>query len=229
VPGGAAVRVIGGPAGVGKSALALHAAHAAAGRFPDGQLYVCLRHSDRAAGPLPPAEAIGQVLEALEARRIPDSLEGRAGLYRSLLAGRRMLVVLDDARDSAQVTPLLPGGSACSVIVTSRARLSCLVAAHNATSVTLGPLTWPQAQQLLGARLGAGRLAAEPTAAAELTALSAGLPLAIGMIAARALTGPFRTLAALAAELRATPGWPGTAMHEAPAAWTGLPQPEYCQ
>jgi DNA-binding XRE family transcriptional regulator len=206
---GASVWLIGGSAGVGKTALAVHAAHRAARQFPDGQLYVSLRGCGPAA-PLHPAEAIRHVLDALDipARRIPASLDAQAGLYRSVLAARRMLIVLDDAGTSGQVTPLLPGGSACSVIVTSRTGLSCLVAAHHAASVTLSPLPPPLALELLAARIGPGRLAAEPAAAADLAALSAGLPLAIGVIAARAITGPPRSLADLAAELRAVPGWP---------------------
>jgi transcriptional regulator with XRE-family HTH domain len=207
-PHGAAVSVIGGAPGTGKTALALHAAHRAAGRFPDGQLYLSLRASGP-AGPLAPADALGRILAALEvaARRVPDGLDARAGLYRSLLAVRRMLIVLDDACDSAQVTPLLPGGSACSVIVTSRARLPGLVAAHHAAAVALGPLDPARSLELLAARIGSGRAAAEPAAAAELAALSGGFPLAIGAIAARAVTGPPRPLAALAAELRTRPAW----------------------
>ncbi len=168
-PGAATLSVIGGIAGAGKTALALQAAHGAAARFPDGQLYLNLRGFDPAAPPVPPAEAIGQVLAALEvpASRVPAGLDARAGLYRSLLAARQMLIVLDSARDSAQVAPLLPGSSGCSVIVTSRTLLASLVAAHDARLLTLGRLTDAQALELLAARLGRDRLAAEPRAAAE--------------------------------------------------------------
>ncbi len=200
------VLAIGGTAGVGKTALALHWSHSMQHRFPDGQLYINLRGFDAAPSPVAPAEAIGGFLESLgvAATRIPPRLAALAGLYRSLLAGKRMLIVLDNARDEAQVRPLLPGSPTCVAVVTSRNQSAGLVATEGARPLPLDILTEGEARQLLVSRLGDDRIAAEGGPAAELTALCAGLPLALAITAARAVVRPAAPLAALAAGLRDT-------------------------
>jgi DNA-binding SARP family transcriptional activator/tetratricopeptide (TPR) repeat protein len=208
--GGATVVIsaIGGTAGVGKTALAVYWAHQVTEWFPDGQLYVNLRGFDPSGAPVTPADAVRRFLDALgvPAAQIPDSPEARQGLYRSLLAGRRMLIVADNARDAAQVRPLLPGGEGCLVLVTSRSQLSSLVTAEGAHPLTLDVLSPAEARSLLEGRLGPERIAAEPRAAAELAGLCAHLPLALAIAAARAATHPGLPLAALAAELRDAAG-----------------------
>ena len=195
---------INGPAGVGKTALAIRFAHQVADRFPDGQLYVNLRGFGPAGPPVSPAEAIGGFLGALgvEPMRIPSDLPGQAALYRSLLAGRRVLIVLDNARDSSQVRPLLPGSHGCLVIVTSRSQLISMVAIEGAHPVPLDLFTISESRELLARHLGAGRIAAEPAAAQDIAQLCARLPLALSVAAARAGSRPRLPLAAAAAELR---------------------------
>ena len=124
------ISAIAGTAGVGKTALAVHWAHQVADLFPDGQLFVNLRGFDPSGTPVSPADALRRLAEALgvDHERLPGSVEGLAGMYRSLLAGRRILVLLDNARDAAQVRPLLPGSPACVVVVTSRSQLTGLIA-----------------------------------------------------------------------------------------------------
>jgi tetratricopeptide (TPR) repeat protein len=203
-PGGPVlITAIGGTAGVGKTALAVHWARRVAAEFPDGQLYVNLRGFGP-ADPLPPAEALRAFLDALgvPAARIPATLDGRQALYRGLLDGRRMLIVLDNARDPAQVRPLVPATPTTMVLITSRSELASLVVTHGATAISLDVLTVAEAREMLTERLGAGRVAAEPEAADELIGLCARLPLALAITAARAVTHPGFTLAALAAELR---------------------------
>jgi tetratricopeptide (TPR) repeat protein len=198
------ISAIGGTAGVGKTALAVYWAHQVASRFPDGQLYVNLRGFDPSGRPVPPTEAIRGLLDALlvPAEQIPAALDAQAGLYRSLLSGRHMLVVLDNARDAEQVRPLLPGSLGCLVVVTSRSQLAGLVAAEGACSLTLGLLAEAEAHELLARRLGPARLAAEPGAVAELIGLCARLPLALAIVTARALGRPGLRLDALAEELQ---------------------------
>ncbi|MGW1230238.1 AfsR/SARP family transcriptional regulator [Streptomyces sp. NPDC002530] len=205
---GPAVRVITGTAGSGKTALALHWAHRAAPDFPDGQLYVNLRGFGSAAGPVPPGEAIRGFLEALAVppERIPDALEARTALLRTETAGRRLLFVLDNAADADQVRPLLPGGAGCAVVVTGRARLAGLAVTDGARLVCLDVLPREEAHELLVARLGRDRIAAEPEAVAELIGLCARLPLALAVTAARAVGRPGFALSAVAAELRGTRG-----------------------
>jgi tetratricopeptide (TPR) repeat protein len=197
-----------GTAGVGKTALAVHWAHRVAGRFPDGQLYVNLRGFDPSRSPLSPAEAVRGFLDAfgLPSERIPASPAAQLGLYRSLLADRRVLVVLDNARDADQVRMLLPGGPRCVVVVTSRDHLTGLVAAEGAHAVVLDVLSAVESRDLLVGRLGADRVDAEPAAASEIAVRCANLPLALALVAARAATHPGFPLAALAAELRAGSG-----------------------
>jgi hypothetical protein len=193
-----------GPAGVGKSTLAVHWAHQAADRFPDGQLYAHLRGFDPALRPAAPAEAVRAFLEALGVAPadVPSAEQAQAMLYRSILARRRMLIVLDDAREPGQVRPLLPGSPGCAVVVTSRHQLTGLVAADGARPLVLDLLTLDDSRELLGRRLGAHRLEREPRAALELVRLCGRLPLALAVVAARAALNPGLTLAELAADLR---------------------------
>jgi tetratricopeptide (TPR) repeat protein/transcriptional regulator with XRE-family HTH domain len=198
------ISAIDGTAGVGKTALAVHFGHEAAGLFPDGQLYVNLAGFGPSGSPLAPGRAVRGFLDALGIRpeQIPAGLDGQAGLYRSLLAGRQMLVVLDNAADEQQVRPLLPGSPGCLAVVTSRRQLAGLAAGEGAVLITLDCLPQAEALQLLAARLGAGRVAAEPGAAGEVVRLCAGLPLALAIAAARGAVRPGFSLAELAAELR---------------------------
>jgi DNA-binding SARP family transcriptional activator/tetratricopeptide (TPR) repeat protein len=195
---------ISGTAGVGKTALAGHWAHRVAGRFPDGQLHVNLRGFDPGAAPVDPAEAVRGFLDALgvPAARVPVGREAQAALYRTVLAGKRVLVVLDNAYDVEQVRPLLPASAGCLVVVTSRRQLVPLVATEGAHPLTVDLLPEAEARDLLVRRIGAPRVAAEPEAVDEIIVRSAQLPLALAIAAARAATRPRIALAALAAELR---------------------------
>ena len=201
--GGVVISAIGGTAGVGKTALALHWAHRIAPKFPDGQLYANLRGFDPAGSPADPADVLRGFLDALQGRpeRFPADTERLAALYRSLLADRTMLVLLDNAADVAQVRPLLPASSRCLVIVTSRSELSALAAREGARLLSLDVLPDKEANELLTARLGKARAAAEPTAITELVTLCARLPLALSVTVARAAAAPNLPLAALVAEL----------------------------
>ena len=198
------ISAIGGTGGMGKTWLALRWAHDNLDRFPDGQLYVNLRGFDPASEPMSPATAVRGFLDVLGVHpaAIPVDVEAQAGLYRSLVAGRRMLIAVDNARDSAQVIPLLPGGDSCTVLVTSRHQLTGLLAAHGARLLTLDVLPESEADCLLTDHLGVHRVAAEPAAVAELLRVCAGLPLALAIVAARATLHPDLPLAALADELR---------------------------
>jgi transcriptional regulator with XRE-family HTH domain len=200
----AMIGVIAGTAGVGKTALAVHWAHQAAARFPDGQLYIDLRGFDASGAPVSPAEAIRELLDTLQAgpARIPASLDALTGRYRSQLAGKRLLIILDNARDVAQVRPLLPGSADCLVLVTSRYQLTSLVAAHDADPLTVDVLTEAEGRELLERRLGRERVAAEPAAVTELIQMCARLPAALAIVAARAAVEPARLLTTLADELR---------------------------
>ena len=205
-PGAVQIIAITGTAGVGKTTLAIRFARQASKRFPDGQLYVNLRGFDPSGSATSPDDALRYFLDALAVppQRMPADLEARAGLFRSMVDGKRVLIVLDNARDSDQVRPLLPGSPGSLVVVTSRSQLTGLVAAEGATPLSLDVLTEDEAHELLGRRLGPEVVAAEPEPAAELIALCARLPLALGVAAGRAATRPGLSLAALAAELRDT-------------------------
>jgi DNA-binding SARP family transcriptional activator len=202
------ISAIGGTGGIGKTWLALHWAHQHVDRFPDGQLFVNLRGFDPSGRPTRPQDAIRGFLDALgvEPAAIPTVLDAQTALYRSLVADRRMLVVLDNAADTAQVVPLLPGSPSCTVIVTSRDRMVSLVNAHGAQPLPLDALSDEEARTLLANRLGADRLAREPDAVAALIEGCAGLPLALSIVAGRALEHPDFPLRELADELREATG-----------------------
>jgi tetratricopeptide (TPR) repeat protein/transcriptional regulator with XRE-family HTH domain len=201
---GVVISAIGGTAGVGKTALALHWAHQVAGRFPDGQLYANLRGFDAGnSKAADPADVLRGFLGALgvHPERLPADVEGLAALYRSVLAGRRMLVMLDNAADVAQVRPLLPASPECLVIVTSRRELAALAAGEGARLLQLDVLSEQEANELLVTRLGKERAAEEPWAVTQLATLCARLPLALSVVVARAAAAPKLPLSSLAAEL----------------------------
>jgi DNA-binding SARP family transcriptional activator len=196
------ISAIAGTAGVGKTALAVHWGHHVSDRFPDGQLYVNLRGYAQGP-PLRPIGALAQLLHGLgvAAEQVPGEVEQAAALYRSLLAGKRLLVVLDNARSADQVRLLLPGNPGCLVVVTSRDRLAGLVAREGARRLTLDVLDPDEADTLLGRILGDDRLRAEPDAAAELARICAYLPLALRIAAANLTDQPGHSIASFVAEL----------------------------
>lgn len=193
------VLTVDGMAGVGKTSLAVHLAHRVAGRYPDGRLFLDLHaHSDRP--PLPPHEALAVLLAHLGVppARIPADPDERVARWRSELAGRRVLVVLDNATDAGQVLPLLPGASASLVIVTSRRRIAGL---DGARPVSLDVLSAVESRRLITAVVGA-RAAADPAATAEVARLCGHLPLALRLAAARLAHRPSWSVADLADRLR---------------------------
>jgi len=197
------ISAIVGTAGVGKTTLALHWAHRVRDQFPDGQLYVNLRGFDPSGPLVDPDQALRGFFDALGVppERVPDGVEAKAGLYRSLLSGKRVLVVLDNARDTEQVRPMLPGSVGCLALVTSRNQLTGLIATEGAYPLDVRLLTVPEAYDLLSRRLGARRVAAERQTAEKIIASCARLPLALTIAAARAAARPGFPLAAIAAEL----------------------------
>lgn len=196
--------VVSGTAGVGKTSLVVQWAHQVKPQFPDGQLYVDLRGFDVNRSAMDPGEALRGFLGALGIPRyqIPVSPQAQAGLYRSLLAGKRLLIVADNAREEEQVRPLLPGTSGQLVVVTSRHPLPGLVAADGAHGLILDRPSVAEARQLLARRLGAWRIDAERQAADDIVARCARLPLALAVAAARAAQDPNLPIAELAAQLR---------------------------
>lgn len=196
------VVIITGMPGVGKTALAVHWAHRMAERFPSGQLYVNLRGYS-ADPPVEPAASLASFLRALGVpdERLPRALDERAALYRSLLARRRMLILLDNAADAGQVRPLLPGAGGSVVVVTSRRDLAGLVALDGAHRLELGPLPAEDSITLLARVLGDRRVRAEAEGAAELARLCGHLPLALRIVAADLAGRPDRTCAEAAASL----------------------------
>jgi DNA-binding SARP family transcriptional activator len=202
-PAAMPIATVAGTAGIGKTTLAVHWAHRVAERYPDGQLYINLHGFDPIRSPVEPTAAIGLFLGALgvPARRIPVTLEERESLYRSLLADRRVLVVLDNAHDAAQVRPLLPGSASCFVVVTSRNVLTSLVMA-GARPIVLDLLSPGEAEDLFKVRLGGDdRASAEPAAVAEILARCGGLPLPLSIVASRAAVMSRFPLSSLATEL----------------------------
>lgn len=200
-----AIAAISGTGGIGKTTLAVRWAHSAADGYPDGQLYANLRGFDPTSEPVSPDTVLHGFLDALGVgpARIPEPLDGKVALYRSLLAQRRTLIVLDNARDADQVRPLLPGSPSCLVLVTSRSRLTSLVAQEGARPVVLDAFTDQEAAELLGKHIGAARVVAEPAATAELVEFCVRLPLALSIVAAQAAVNPGFSLADLLEELRA--------------------------
>ncbi|HYY11096.1 MAG TPA: tetratricopeptide repeat protein, partial [Kineosporiaceae bacterium] len=197
------VVVVTGMAGVGKTTLAVHWAHRVARHFPDGNLYVDLRGFDPGGEAVPAQHALHAFLEALGVPHdhLPDTLEAQVGLYRSLLAGRRLLVVLDNARDADHVRPLLPASPGCFALVTSRDQLAGLVTTAGARPLALDLPSADDARRLLIARLSRQR-AADLAGLDEVAALCGRLPLALAIVATRAAVQPGLPLADLAAELR---------------------------
>ncbi|MED7927902.1 BTAD domain-containing putative transcriptional regulator [Nonomuraea sp. LP-02] len=195
--------VITGTGGVGKTTLAVHWGHRVRDRFPDGQLYVNLHGFGPTHGVRSPAEAVRLFLDALQVppQHIPATLEARVGLYRSLLAERRMLILLDNALDSDQVRPLLPGTPGCLALITSRAELTGLVAAEGARTLSLGLFSPAQSRELLTRRLGVDKVGAEPRAVDDIVSRCAGLPLALAIVAARANERPAFPLGTLVSDL----------------------------
>ncbi|GIJ51766.1 SARP family transcriptional regulator [Virgisporangium aliadipatigenens] len=208
--GAGAVGAITGTAGVGKTALAVHWSHRAAERFPDGQLYVDLHGFEPSGTHVSAGEAVRGFLDALgvSGPRVPDGEAAQAALYRTLLSGRRMLVVLDNARDAAHVRPLLPGSGTCMVLVTSRDELTGLVAVADARPLPMKLFSSSEATDLLTRRIGKERVTAEPDAVDAIVRRCAGLPLALAITAARAATRPGFDLSSLAGELRDANGFP---------------------
>jgi hypothetical protein len=207
-PGTAAIYVIDGMAGIGKTTFAIHWAHHVAKHFGDGQLYLNLRGFDSSDSATAPMDALRALLCSLGVppRHIPDDPDTRAGLYRSVLAGRRILVVLDNARDVEQVRPLLPGSPGCLVIATSRNPLTGLAVTEGARLLTLHLPSVQTARETLERRLGTGRVAAEPEPVEEIIQLCGRLPLALAIASARAAAHPDFSLASIAADLRRTQG-----------------------
>ncbi|MDF4252569.1 tetratricopeptide repeat protein [Streptomyces sp. WMMB303] len=203
-PNAVVISAIGGMAGVGKTTLAVHWAHEIAHRFPDGQLYVNLRGFDATGSAMHPDEATHGFLDALGVPpgQIPERPDGRTALFRGLLADRRVLLLLDNARDTEQVRPLLPTGPGCLAVITSRNQLTGLIANDGAHPLTLDPLPLADARDFLARRIGTARMAAEPEAADEIIACCGRLPLALAIVAARAATHPSFPLYAVAEELR---------------------------
>jgi tetratricopeptide (TPR) repeat protein/transcriptional regulator with XRE-family HTH domain len=196
---------IDGPPGAGKTALALRWAHHATHRFPDGQLYADLRGYSPDCLPAKPEEVLEEFLAAfgVPAKNIPAGTDQRAAMFRSVLAGRRVLVVLDNAADSEQVRALLPGAAGCGVVVTSRKRLSGLVIWAGAHRVTLGPMSSRESVALLRRVVGAERADAEAAAVEALAERCGHLPLALRVVAERVASRPHHAVADLVDELAA--------------------------
>ncbi|MFI6505084.1 BTAD domain-containing putative transcriptional regulator [Nonomuraea typhae] len=188
-----------GPGGMGKSTLALRVAHAVAGQYPDGQLYVDLQGSSPGPAPLWPAEVLGRFLRALGVSEVPAAPAEAAAAYQSVLAERRVLVVLDNAVDAAQVAPLIPASSGCAALITARAALTTLDAVH----VAVGALDEAESVRMLALLAGAARIAAETDASAEIARLCGYHPLALRIAGARLAARASWSLPRYAQRLRA--------------------------
>ncbi|WP_165959927.1 AfsR/SARP family transcriptional regulator [Nonomuraea longispora] len=195
-----AISAISGTGGVGKSALAIHLAHQILDRYPDGQLYVNLRGASPDAYPVDPIDALGRLLRSLGVapEAVPADVDEATALFRTRTRNRRLLIVLDNARDAAQVRPLLPAGRTCAVLITCRRDMAALEAAHH---LPLGLLSEQEAGDLLARHIGAHRSDAEPEAVAQIVRLCGYLPLAISIAAARLNSRKTWSLAKLADRL----------------------------
>lgn len=202
--GMAVITSIGGTAGIGKTTLALYWSRTHIDQFPDGQLYVDLRGFSPSGSPVTPQQAVRGFLDAFQvpAEKIPIGLDEQAALYRTLVEDRRLVIMLDNARDADQVWPLLPGGSSCMVLVTSRQQLGALITHKQATHITLEFLTATESRQLLTNSLGVERIEAEPDAVDELIQRCVGLPIALNIAAARIRLDPHLPLSVLVGQLR---------------------------
>jgi DNA-binding SARP family transcriptional activator/tetratricopeptide (TPR) repeat protein len=198
--------VVSGTAGVGKTTLAVRWAHQVQGRFPDGQLYVNLRGYDPTGPVMDPAEAVRGFLAAfgVSGAQVPSSAQAQIGLYRSVLSGKRLLILADNAHDEQQVRSLLPGGPGSLVVLTSRNQLPGLLATHSAHALPLERPSESEARQILAQRLGSRRVDAEPQAVHDIITACARLPLALAIAATQAVLAPQLPMAALAAQLRDT-------------------------
>jgi DNA-binding SARP family transcriptional activator len=198
------IALVCGYGGIGKTALAVAFAHRCADSFPGGQVYLNLRGFDPGGAPLGVATAVRRILDAfaIPAARIPVDLDGQIDLYRSHIAGRRVLLLLDNARDADQVRPLLPGSGDTLVVVTSRDRLAGLVAIEGAVPLILDVLSNDEAGELLTRRLGAARTSTETRAVTDLVLACGGLPLALNIAAARVALNPTASVAGLVEEVR---------------------------
>ncbi|MFJ4633936.1 AfsR/SARP family transcriptional regulator [Streptomyces sp. NPDC088847] len=200
--------VISGMAGVGKTTLAVHWARRVAHRFPDGRLYVNLHGFDPTTAATEPSAAVRTLLDALgyPSEKVPSGLAAQTAVFRNLLAGRRMLILLDNARDPEQVRPLLPAVPGCLTLITSRNQMAGLIVSDAAHTLTLGMLSPAEARELLAQRLGRARMQAEPEAVDDLIRRCARLPLALAIVAARAAIRPTFHLSAIAAQIRDSQG-----------------------
>ncbi|WP_170185320.1 ATP-binding protein [Saccharothrix texasensis] len=197
--------IISGAGGMGKTSLALHWAYQNLQRFPDGQLFIDLCGFSPVGQPLTSGAAVSAFLESLgvDQRAIPVGLAAQVGLFRSLVAGKHILIVLDNARESEQVVPLLPGSATCTVLVTSRDRLSGLTASYGADLVRIDALSESDSRRLLTDRLGSTLLSSDPVATDELLGWCGGLPLALSVLIGRvSASQPGLPLKIFAAELR---------------------------
>ncbi len=206
--GGTNVAVVSGTAGVGKTALAVHWAHQVTEAFPDGQIYLNMNGFGPSGAPVTPLDAVSRVLDAMQVPgpRIPPSLDGRIGLYRTLLAGRRVLIVLDNARDEDQVRPLLPGGAGCVVVITSRSPLTGLVALEGARALTLDVLTISEARVMVAGRLRSRSAQADPAVIDRLIEMCARLPLALAIATALIATRAGQSISVAATSLASDDG-----------------------
>ena len=207
-PGGGGVvgiHAIDGMAGIGKTTFAVHAAHRLAGAFPDGQFFLPLHAHTPGQRPVGPADALASLLltAGVPAGQIPPGLDARAGRWRDHVAGKKILLLLDDAASQEQIQPLLPGTAGSLVLVTSRRRLTAL---HDAAVISLGTLPPAEAATLLVRLAARPGLRAKDAAVSEITRLCAYLPLAIGMLASQLRHHPAWTAAGLAADMAAARG-----------------------
>jgi tetratricopeptide (TPR) repeat protein/transcriptional regulator with XRE-family HTH domain len=218
----AGLALINGSPGIGKTAVAVHWAHRARAMFPDGQLFADLNGFSPVTGLADPDEILQGFLEALgvDVEQIPRRMADRIGLYRTMLAYRRVLILLDNAAEAGQIRPLIPASAGSMAVVTSRNQLADLVTIDGARPVPVGPCTPVEGRALLAARLGSARLERDGEATEEIVRLCAGMPLALSMVAARAAAHPQFALAGLVADLKSTAGANLTADVRSAMSWS---------